>query len=405
MINLSKTEKLYYEDRYLKEFKANAINVVEKNGDFHVALDKTTFFPGGGGQPCDTGVIEGIEVKEVYEEDGVIFHVLETNLKRKEKLKCTINWERRLDGMQQHLAQHVLSGCFYEYFNSNTVGFHLGNEISTVDIIGFLEEDKIHEAEKLANDAIIKGLVVDSFSPSKQELKKLKLRRDLPKTNEEIRVVKIEDLDINACCGIHPRNTIELQLIKIKRWEKNKGNTRIEYVAGKRAIEDLFNKEKIVREISSILNAGEDSIVNTVNNIINGSRNLNEENKKLKNELSSYQIKELIDSGESLGDINVIKKVYNGEDAKHLSKLASKLIEEDNRIILFASINEDKVSVIFTSSKNIKKVSMNDLLKDAITLVDGKGGGNANLAQGAGKGINNVDNALDYALRRLRDNL
>lgn len=402
---MEKTRKLFYEDQYIKEFKANIVDVVNKNNLYHVVLDATAFFPGGGGQPADIGTIGNSNVKEVYEEEGIIYHVIDTDPKKKENIVCKIDWTHRLDGMQQHLAQHVLSGCFYDYFNANTAAFHLGNEISTVDIVGFLEEDKIREAEKLANEMILKALKVEFLTPSKQEIRKLKLRRDLPKTNEQIRVVKIEDLDINACCGVHPSNTIELQLIKIKRWEKNKGNTRIEYIAGKRAVEDTFNREIILRELGTILNAGDADIVKTVNNIINGSKNLGEENKKLRNELANYETKELISSGEQVGNVTVIRKIFNGEDTKYISKLGAKLIEEDKRIVLFATIKDNKANLMFTSSKSIKGISMSDLLKDVITLIDGNGGGNANLAQGAGKGVNNLDNALDYALRKVKETL
>lgn len=399
------SQKLYYENPYNKEFKGKIINILEKNNEYHVELEGTYFFPGGGGQPADTGFIDKIEVKNVYEENGSIYHVLESKPKKTENLNCIINWENRLDGMQQHLAQHVLSGCFYDYFNANTVSFHLGHDVSTVDIMGFLEEDKIREAEKLANEAIKKALKVEMLTPSKSELKKLKLRRDLPKTNEEIRVVKIEDLDINACCGLHPQNTIELQLIKIRKWEKNKGNTRIEYVAGGRAIKDFFTKDAILNKVSDVLTCGEDDIVKTIENLLGKVKTLGEENNKIKNQLSSYELKELISNGEKVGNFTVIKNIFNNEDSKYLSKLASKLTSEDNIIVLFANISEGRANIIFNSSKTVKKLSMNNILKDVITLIDGKGGGSDNLAQGAGKGINNLENAFDYALRVIKEKL
>jgi len=198
-------EKIYYKDQYIKDFVAELERVEEKDGKFHVVLDKTAFFPGGGGQFCDLGTIENGKVIDAYEEDGVIYHVLEKKPIKIHKLKCSIDWDRRRDGMDQHLGQHVLSGCFYKIFNANTVAFHMGREICTVDIEGILEEDKIREAEKAANLIIGDNLKVEFLTPDKRELKKMGLRRALPNTNEEIRVVKIDDLDINACCGVHPK--------------------------------------------------------------------------------------------------------------------------------------------------------------------------------------------------------
>ncbi|MEG2338681.1 MAG: DHHA1 domain-containing protein [Clostridium sp.] len=396
---MEKTQKLFYSDQNLKEFKANIVHLEKKDENYHMVLDATAFFPGGGGQPCDLGKIENVEIIDVYEENLVIYHVSKDEPKKKENVKCSIDWDRRIDGAQQHLAQHILSGCFYDYFNANTVGFHLGAEISTVDIFGFLEEDKIREAEALANEMIKRSLKVEILTPTKGELKKLKLRRDLPKTNEEIRVVKIEDLDVNACCGIHPSNTLEVQLIKIKRWEKNKGNTRIEYIAGNRAISDTFKREAILRDICRALNTGENDLLKTVTNIMNSSKSQSEDIKKLKTMLSEYEIKELIDSSTKVSDVEVISKTFKGEDTKYLTRLSAKLTEEGKRVVLFASINEDKVNMIFTSSKGIKKVNMSDILRDAITLIDGKGGGSQFLAQGAGKNASNIDSAMDYAQR------
>lgn len=400
---MEKTEKLFYGNQYLKEFKTNIIDIIEKNGKYHITLESTAFFPGGGGQPCDTGKVQDIDVIEVYEEDSIIYHILEKKPKRLNNIVCKIDWERRFDGMQQHLAQHVLSGCFYSYFNSNTVSFHLGEETSTVDIVGFLEDEKILEAERLANKVILENHKVKMLVPTKQELKKFKLRREIPKTNEEIRVLEIEELDINACCGVHPRSTIELQTIKIKKWEKNKGNTRIEYIAGGRAISRIFSIEKVFGEASSILNTGEKDFLNTISNIISKNKLLSEENNKLKNELSNFKMKDLIYSGERINDIIVIKKIFENEDLKYINKLTNKIIENERSIVFFVNINDDKVNIIFASSKSIKSIDMNSILKDAITLVDGKGGGSKNLAQGAGKGVSNINNMLDYAIKKVKE--
>ena len=141
-------EKLYYEDQYLKEF---ITEVIEKNNLYYVSLDKTAFFPGGGGQHCDLGYIDNHRVIDVIEENGKIYHVTEKRPIKIHRVNCKIDWDRRLDGMQQHLGQHVLSGCFFTLFNANTVSVHVGKDISTVDIQGYLDEETIRKAEKMAN--------------------------------------------------------------------------------------------------------------------------------------------------------------------------------------------------------------------------------------------------------------
>lgn len=394
-------DKLYYEDQYLKEFTAEIIGVIEKNNLYYVSLDKTAFFPGGGGQHCDLGYIDNHKVIDIVEENGEIYHVTQTKPIKIHRVNCKIDWDRRLDGMQQHLGQHVLSGCFFKLFNANTVSIHLGNEISTVDIQGYLDEESIIKAERMANEIIYQNIGVNFLTPSKKELKKLNLRRDLPNTNEQIRVVQIGDLDINACCGVHPSRTLDLQAIKIKRWEKHKGATRIEYLAGKRAIEDYFKKDDFRNQICKFLNCGEQDAINSVNKLSSELKACKDENRQIKIEISDYQIKDMIMSAENLGDISVITKIYESGDLKHISKIAEKIVLNDNMIVLLAVKNEEKANLIFAASKNINSISMNDLLKDAITLIDGRGGGSKFLAQGGGKNSSNLQGVIDYALRKV----
>ena len=394
-------EKLYYKDQYIKEFIGEIIEIKELDNKFHIQLDKTAFFPGGGGQFCDTGTIDNHKVINVYEKDGKVFHVTNTKPIKIHKVKCVIDWEKREDGMNQHFAQHVLSGCFFKLYNANTVGFHLGQECSTVDIKGFLTEEQIREAEKLANEMINKNINAEFLTPTKKELKNLKLRRDLPNTNEQIRVVKIGDLDINACCGVHPNSTISLRMIKIKRFEKCRNATRIEYVAGKRAVDYIMNRDKNLNDICRYLKCGDQDAINGIKNLHNHLEEIIKYSKKIENEIALYQVKELINLGQKLGYISIIKKVYENENIKYVSKIASKIVEEENKVVLMAVKNNDKVNFIFSMSKGIESINMNDLLKDSIKLVDGKGGGSKVLAQGAGKNNGNIESMLDYVVMKI----
>lgn len=398
-------EKIYYNDQYVKAFTAEVISTKESNGTYHIELDKTAFFPGGGGQHCDLGKIENIDVIDVYEENGIIYHVLNKKLLKIHKVKCEIDWQRREDGMHQHFGQHLLSGSFFTVLNANTVSVHFGKDISTVDIVGNLSEEQIREVEKFANETIGRNLKVELFAPTKKELKGLKLRRDLPNTDEEIRVVKIEDLDITACCGVHPASTLDLRMIKIKRWEKNKGNTRIEFLAGKRAIDDSMKKDKFANEICRYLNSNEEEAINGIKNLNIKLKEALEEKKSLEETVTDYERKEIIENAEKVNDTSIVKKVYDNENIKYVSKLATKLVEGNKAIVIFAVKNEEKVNLVFASSKEIKEVNMGVLLKDSISLIDGKGGGSQNLAQGAGKNNNNLDGAMDYAFNKIKEGL
>lgn len=397
-------EKLYYDDPYLRDFTAEIVNIEEHLGKFRVTLDKTAFFPGGGGQSCDTGMIGDHKVIDVYEENDIVYHIVEKKPIKIHNVKCKIDSERRTDGMCQHLGQHVLSGCFFNLFNANTFAIHLGADISTVDIYGVLTEEQIRAAERLANKVIGDALKVESFIPTKSELKKLTLRRALPNTKEDIRIVKIGDnFDINACCGLHPKSTLDLRLIKIKKFEKHKEGTRIEFLSGNRAIEDSYKKDEFQNSICKYLNCNENEAVNGIKNLNNNLKEANEINKSLNITLANYQVKELIDNAETVGEFKIIKSIFDNENLKYINNLTSKLVETPNTVTLMAVKSEDKVNLIFACTKGIKEIKVNEVLKDAISLIDGKGGGSPFMAQGAGKNNANLDGALDYAFNKIKE--
>lgn len=394
-------EKLYYTDQYIKEFTAEIEEILEIDSKFHVLLNKTAFFPGGGGQACDLGNIDVHDVIDVYEKDSKVYHVVEKRPIKIHKVKCAIDWNRREDGMHQHFAQHVLSGCFYTLFKANTVAVHLGKEISTVDIEGILTPNQIRQAEAYANDIISENIEVETLLPSKKELKKIWIRRDLPDTSEEIRILKIGDLDSNACCGVHPKSTVDIRMIKLNRCEKNKGATRIEFLAGKRAIDYSLRRDLILTDICRYLSSTDEESINGVKKLHEKLETTLTTNRKLEEEIANYEIRDMIDGASKINDISVVIKTYKEENIKYVSKVASMITEAENTIALIGVINEDKVNLIFASSKDLKKVNMNMLLKDAMTLVDGRGGGSPSLAQGGGKNNGNLETALNYAFTKL----
>ncbi|RDY24596.1 alanyl-tRNA editing protein AlaX-L [Romboutsia maritimum] len=398
-------EKLYYKDQYIKDFTAEIIEVKEVDGKFHVLLDKTAFFPGGGGQFCDLGQIDCHDVIDVYEEDKKVYHVLDKKPIKIHKVKCSIDWDRREDGMHQHFGQHVLSGCFFKTFRANTVGFHLGKEFSTVDIEGYLTEEQIREVEKLANEVIREDIPLEILVPSKKELKKIGLRRDLPKTDEEIRVVKIGELDINACCGVHPKSTLDLRIIKIKKWEKHKKATRIEFLAGRRATDEVLKRDFYLSKICKFLSCNEEDALKGISNLNERLECSLKEKRKLEDIVSNYEVKEMIQNSTKINNISIVKRIYENENLKYVSKIASKLVENENTIVLMAVKSDDKVNLVFAGSKDLKEINMNNVLKDSITLLDGRGGGSSHLAQGGGKNNGNLESAMDVAIMKLEKTL
>lgn len=399
------TQKLYYEDQYIKEFTAEILNIIEKDEEFHIELDKTAFFPGGGGQPSDIGKIEDSIISYVYEKDGTIYHVSNKKPIKIHKAKCIIDWELRFDGMQQHLGQHVLSAAFIEAFSCNTVGFHLGKDICTIDLDKLLTEEDLEKVETLANSYIFADKKVEFLLPSKSELKKLSLRKIPNIDNEPLRIVKIEDVDLSACCGLHPKSTLEIQAIKLLKKEKYKGDMRLEFICGKRAVLESFKKFKFSTKICKFLNCNEDEALIKIDTTTNELNNLLAENKNLKSQIADFEVQNVLNNCEVINDVKVVKNIFVSTDTKYVNMLSAKLTSYDKVIVLYAVKTEGMATLLFMCSKNLKIISMKDLLKDAITLIDGKGGGSDFSAQGGGKGISNIQSALDYAFTKIKNTL
>lgn len=395
-------EKLFYIDSYIKNFTAEIEETKEKDDKYHVLLDKTAFFPGGGGQYCDLGTIDNISVIDVYEEDDKIYHVLDKKPGRIHKVKCEIDWDRREYGMQHHFGQHVISACFNNEYNAKTVGFHLGKEQATVDIDGLFKEDDINKVEKMCNEIIRENIPVEFLNLNKKEAKKLKIKDDLSKLGNDIRVVKIGDLDLNLCCGVHVKNTLDLRVIKIKKFEKYKKATRIEFLCGTKAIDDMLTRDNYLNKICKQLSSNEEDACKGIEKLNDKLNEVSKENRRLEEIISNYEVKEMIEEADNINNMNVIIKTYENKTMNYINKIANKITETENNIGLFALINNDKLNLLFACSKNLEKLDMNLLLKDSIKLVDGKGGGSKLLAQGGGKNNNNLDSLFDYVKIKIK---
>ena len=397
-------EKLFYIDSYIKNFTAEIEEIKEVDDKFHVLLNKTAFFSGGGGQYCDLGTIDNINVLDVYEENDKIYHVLEKKPNRIHKVKCEIDWDRREYGMQHHFGQHIISACFNNEYKAKTVGFHLGKDFSTVDIEGFFKEEDILKIEKMCNEIIRENITVEFLNITKKEAKKLKIKEDLSKLGDNIRVVKIDDIDMNLCCGVHMKNTLDLRVIKIKKFEKYKKATRIEFLCGTKAIEEMLKRENYLNKICKLLSSNEEDAYKSIERLNNKLNEVNKENRRLEEIISNYEVKEMIESAEKINNMNIIVKVYENKTMNYMNKIANKIIEKENNIGLFALKNDDRLNLLFACSKNLEKMDMNILLKDSIKLIDGKGGGSKVLAQGGGKNNSNLDSLFDYVKIKIKSN-
>ncbi|QEK12392.1 hypothetical protein FQB35_08385 [Crassaminicella thermophila] len=389
------TKKLFFKNVYLKEFTANIISKEEIEGEFHIVLDQTAFYPEGGGQPCDTGTIDSLKVCYVYEKDNKIYHIVDKKPTKLNNVKCTIDWEKRFDHMQQHLGQHILSACFEELFDAETVGFHLGTAFVTIDVtLSDLSNDQAQKVEYLANQVVFNNLRVNQLYPNPSKLSELPLRKP-PKVDKNIRIIEIDQFDFSPCGGTHPSYTGEVGLIKIRKWEKIRNNIRIEFVCGNRALKDFTWKNDYIYKIANLLSIKDLDVLNGIEKIYSNYHSQQKEIKKLKEQLLNYEAFALYQEADIHKEIKIIYKIYDNRDFNELRTLATKIISKPNAIVLFGARNK-KAQMILSSSKQIE-INMNEIFKKVCIIFNGKGGGNNHNAQGGGDNLSKLEDALKEA--------
>ena len=242
------TEKLYYADPRLSAFTATVQECREAQDGWEIVLDRTAFYPEGGGQPCDQGTLERWDVLDVREEDGVILHRLEKPLLPGEKVSGRVDMARRIDYTQQHSADHILTGVIHKRYGYDNVGFHMGETSTFIDLNGVLDEAELAEMERVANEVVWMDLPVEVSWPDAQTLAQMDYRSKKELTGP-VRIVTVPGVDVCACCGTHVRRTGEVGTIKILSCVKLRGGVRVEYVAGRRAymyFDEIQNQNHLV---------------------------------------------------------------------------------------------------------------------------------------------------------------
>ena len=257
------TEKLYYIDSHLREFEAVVRSCEESKKGFLLELDRTAFFPEGGGQPADTGFIGEARVLDVHEKEGRILHETDRPLPAGERFSCRIDWEQRHRRMQNHSGEHIVSGLIYREFGFDNVGFHMGPDCMTMDYSGELSWEQLREIERLANEAVRADLPLKIWFPEEQELAELLYRSKLD-LKENVRIVEIPGVDRCACCAPHVGRTGEVGLVKLLTAERHRGGVRVTAVCGMDAWERVTQYQESVTTISGLLSVPRDKTVSGV---------------------------------------------------------------------------------------------------------------------------------------------
>ena len=247
------TEKLYDKDSHLKEFTGTVLSCEKTGENYTVTLDRTAFFPEGGGQQSDRGYIGDAYISDVQIKNGEILHFADKPLSVGQAYDCKLDFDFRFRNMQNHSGEHIISGIIHRLYGFNNVGFHLGAEM-TMDFDGELTRRQLDEIEDLANKAVYENLPVKAYYPTDEELESLDYRSKLD-LKENVRIVEIKGVDVCACCAPHVKSTGEIGIIKILDFEKYKGGVRLIVKCGADALRDYREKYKNVLEISNLLSA------------------------------------------------------------------------------------------------------------------------------------------------------
>lgn len=359
-------ETLYYKNNYLSEFETIVENCFEEKGKIKVILKETAFYPEGGGQPADTGFINNVKVLDVQEKDGIIYHTVDSKIEINKSVKCKINFEERLNNMQSHTAEHIVSGLICKKFNSTNVGFHIGKDFVTMDFNVSISEENIREIEKEANHAVYKNLPILINTYSKEEAKNLNYRSK-KELNEDIRIVEIPGYDICACCGIHVNTTGEIGLIKLLKVEKYKSGVRIYMLVGDKAINDYTDKYDQINKISTLLSLKLDEVYTGVVHQLEEIEKLKKEKSDFKNKIMENEISNF----ENQKNIILEKENMEMNDMKnYCTKLKSKASN-------ISGIISNGKFIFMSDTVNLKDVFQ--VLKENIDI---KGGGSNLLIQG-----------------------
>ena len=382
------TDRLYYDQTYLKEFDATVISAREGEKGAEVRLDRTAFYPTSGGQPYDTGVLGGAEVVDVYvDEAGEVWHVLTSPLAAGEKVHGEIDWARRFDHMQQHAGEHMLAGAVHRQLGGHTIGLHLGAEASTIDVTmpdgsTHLSGEQIARLEEDVNSQIQRDVPIRCWFPEEEELKSLPLRKP-PTVAEHVRIVAIGEEEMVACGGTHPSSAGQIGLVKVVDARPSRGKLRLTFLCGMRAYRDYQARMAAGDRAAELLSTQAALLPEAVERLQESVNALQREAAALRREQAHAQAEALKALAADWRGVRLISGQLSAPGMDSLREAASGLIEEEKTVaLLIAPREEGGFLVLFARSDGVD-CDVGRLLREACAACGGKGGGKPDFAQGS----------------------
>jgi alanyl-tRNA synthetase len=375
------TERIYYRDPYCRRFEAVVTRAFEHEGRRAVTLDRTAFYPTSGGQPFDTGRLGDVAVVETVDVEDAIAHIIAAPLQEGAGVIGEIDWVRRFDHMQQHTGQHVLSAAFDRLFDDRTMSFHMGGEVSTIDLQREVSPANVERAVDAANSVVWEDRPVSIRFASPEEAAALPLRKE-PVREGPLRLIEVESFDLSACGGTHVARTGAIGVIAVLGADRLRGGTRLTFACGKRALDALRAYRDAVAGSVRSLSVLPVELPAAVERMQVEGKDLRKTIKSLQESLATHEAARLVSSVSEVNGVRVAVEVLPGWDAAGLKAIASAVAGSGSAAIALISASPPSLIVIARSPG--VPVDAGAVLKQLIERFGGRGGGKPDLAQGGG---------------------
>jgi alanyl-tRNA synthetase len=386
--------RLYFDDPCLTSFSANIVGRRDWHDRPAVALDRTAFYPEGGGQPADRGLLDAARVVDVQADDnGVVWHILD-GTPDGDLVQGQVDWPRRFDHMQQHHGQHLLSAAFEELFGLRTVSFHLGADASSIDLAGEATDQQLLDAESRANEIIWEDRPVEARFVTPEELAAIPLRKP-PAVEGPVRVVSVPGFDHSACGGTHPKSTGAVGLLHVRRREKRGGDTRVEFVCGGRALRDLRVRGGLVTRLAAGLTVGVDELEEAVARVRGESDAARKRLAGAMERLLGYEARELVARApRTAAGVPVVSAVRNDLSLDEARVLVRAVAAEG--AIAVVGLRGERAQLLVGRGEGVD-LDCGKLIREVLPQFGGKGGGPPQMAQGGVPVAARLDEAVEAA--------
>lgn len=373
---MPETKRLYYDDAYLIDFEAEAVEAREHEGRPAVVLDRTAFYPESGGQPWDTGRLGGAAVLAVLElADGAVLHVLDRAVPAG-RVAGRVDWPARFDHMQQHTGQHVLSQAFWEVLKGETRSFHLGPEVSTLEIgLAAATEADLDRVEDRANAVVWEDREVKTCYVPEERIGEVPLRRP-PKKSGLLRVVEVDGFDHSACGGTHVRRTGEIGLIRLGPAEKIRGNLRFEFLCGGRALRDHRAKDRAVRKLAGTFSCAPAGVAAQVEKLAAEHKALKKRARLLGERLAAFEAEEVARTAAG----RVVARVLDDRTPEEARALALAVIKRGELAVAYGAAGEGQAHIVLARAEALK-ADLRQAVPAVAAVLPVKGGGGPSLIE------------------------